>query len=1096
MEDVYSNFPQFEQIFEDNNIIIQDAIDEGGQALIDDNTLYTIPIVVHVLHLGVNHVSNISDAQINNAILQLNSDFENGGNENEVNIQFCLAQRDPQNNPTTGILRTNASSLASYNSLGISIGGNEMEVKDFTEIWPNNMYINIWIVHDIANDQPNAQAYGYATFPKSDPSIDGIVIQYDAMGTPEQSKVITHEMGHYFQLYHTFQSSPNQLCSLNDPCDNDDSNNNTEVCCITTGDRCCDTESHSQTFGCPETITLSCGEGINPPVIHNHMSYTNNACKDHFTQDQILRMRCALIEIRSTLTLSKGCEESCGPFVSGFSVDQDDLFTSFSADNQDAGTSYIWQIGNNILSNNQNSQSTNISLPTEYTVCLTTLSELCSEVSCKNVIQTDVINICPINNICEKVFNGNFEENNVDGWHHFQETVREFNIVCGWYNFIRSPFFCSDQINGDYIGFIAPNEIVSTFVDLDLIDGGTYQISFDYFVDKRASENMLDQLYAALSTTKTFSSFNNITKIKTINDIQSQDITNVPGNNAAACAIENFNFIPSEPLEFTYSSSMGQYLVFGGENSGGITVYIDNVNISQCIGPCSPDLDIEVEADGCSYSFNVIDNGIADHYSWAVTHQNGDIYKENGFQTGEESHVIFSEPGIYTICVFATCGAGGSSKCITINVDEGCDLNCDFIIPITNGSDCGYDSKTYSESIRIPKNLDLCPGTVEELVDGIEVISIEVYTGDPDFNFLNLVLGEFELGQTLQIMLCNETGGVSCYTFQTIADEVAECISCIELAPSTAVCDPNNNPLDGISNYTGSFSIPFILLENNLCGITSDIAGFSIESINYASGSTIIQYSIGKNNSDSFTGTVSICELFDNICLYLTINAVGCDEYDCPQLIILTGECSSVDEITGMASFGFTTILSGADGSSIDDLLSEYSICSQDDIFLEGGIINNVTITPFQGQKGYWNIGIMADISCDVLESGDVKHDLNILMCNDMGDEVCISFEIEFECDACKDIDSGKRNNVEYQGISSIYPNPASNKVTVAIASKNIKKPYSYILYNHLGMKILSEGLINEINEINLSNVMDGIYFISILENGLIIENHKIILIK
>src|SRR5258708_110556 len=61
---------------------------------------YTIPVVVHIIHNG--GAENISDGQVQNAIADLNTKYARNYADQ---IQFCLAQRDPNGNATTGITR-------------------------------------------------------------------------------------------------------------------------------------------------------------------------------------------------------------------------------------------------------------------------------------------------------------------------------------------------------------------------------------------------------------------------------------------------------------------------------------------------------------------------------------------------------------------------------------------------------------------------------------------------------------------------------------------------------------------------------------------------------------------------------------------------------------------------------------------------------------------------------------------------------------------------------------------------------------------------------------------------------------------------------
>ena len=92
------------------------------------NTIINIPVVFHVLYK--NSTENISEEQILSQLTVLNedfrrtnldainteSDFESVAADCEIN--FCLAQRTPENLPTNGITRTNTniSSFSLYDS--------------------------------------------------------------------------------------------------------------------------------------------------------------------------------------------------------------------------------------------------------------------------------------------------------------------------------------------------------------------------------------------------------------------------------------------------------------------------------------------------------------------------------------------------------------------------------------------------------------------------------------------------------------------------------------------------------------------------------------------------------------------------------------------------------------------------------------------------------------------------------------------------------------------------------------------------------------------------------------------------------------------
>lgn len=263
--------------------------------------LFTIPIVVHIMHTGtpVGEEYNISDEQVQEAIDYTNQMYraQNGFQGADIEMEFVLAKRTPECQGSGGIVRVDMSDNAAYVESGISVNGgigvNERTVKS-RSVWPNDQYINVWVIHKIEGQDGTSGRFiaGYAYQPSANPDAitDGVVLLASQMKAGNET--LGHELGHSFNLFHTFEGDGDgSVCPANDDCTLD-------------GDRVCDTDPHQRTnFSCNQEEVNPCTASPLGLTITNHMDYSS--CSERFTEGQKSRMRAALIALRGGLLRSQ-----------------------------------------------------------------------------------------------------------------------------------------------------------------------------------------------------------------------------------------------------------------------------------------------------------------------------------------------------------------------------------------------------------------------------------------------------------------------------------------------------------------------------------------------------------------------------------------------------------------------------------------------------------------------------------------------------------------------------------------------------------------------------------------------------------------------
>lgn len=262
--------------------------------------IYTIPIVIHILHGGepIGTGRNISEEQIMSQIEVLNEDFRRLNRDAantpsdfqdvaaDSEIEFCLAKRDPEGLPTTGINRVNVGDRV--------FGFNDDRAIKSRSYWPAEDYFNVWVTNLGGGllgyaQPPQTDLPGWEGFGNFSRTTDGIVVDYEWFGKGTGTargagRTTTHEVGHYLSLRHIWGDG---RCGFDDFCDDTP-------------------ESDGANRGC-DASHESCGT---VDMVQNYMDYTDDFCMNMFTNCQRERMRIVMENSprRASLLESKACD--------------------------------------------------------------------------------------------------------------------------------------------------------------------------------------------------------------------------------------------------------------------------------------------------------------------------------------------------------------------------------------------------------------------------------------------------------------------------------------------------------------------------------------------------------------------------------------------------------------------------------------------------------------------------------------------------------------------------------------------------------------------------------------------------------------------
>ena len=311
----------------------------------NNNLTYHIPVVFHIVYNTDNQ--NLPDSVIHSQIDVLNEDYrrlnENASNTREEflefagdpNIEFFLANIDPEGNPTNGIIHQYTDKeeflmFEDFLSNEITLDEVKFSSSGGSDAWDTNKYLNIWVCNigslDILGLELG-QVFGYAYPPvdidqalielsetqtvpdwptdmlTNDESVQGVVLHYTAVGRNNptanedgmtennEGRAAVHEIGHYLGLRHIWGDAlalfGEDGCLVDDGI-SDTPNANDQAGYV------CDFNKNT----CSGDVFGSSSEDL-PDMVENYMDYSPDNCLNMFTNGQINVMR-NILEISRT----------------------------------------------------------------------------------------------------------------------------------------------------------------------------------------------------------------------------------------------------------------------------------------------------------------------------------------------------------------------------------------------------------------------------------------------------------------------------------------------------------------------------------------------------------------------------------------------------------------------------------------------------------------------------------------------------------------------------------------------------------------------------------------------------------------------------
>ncbi|MBA3704552.1 MAG: PKD domain-containing protein [Bacteroidetes bacterium] len=341
----------FKEIIKRENLLQESVQQKENVQRLSSNDMFYIPVVVHLVAQPGNGVDQVTAARVIEQINVMNTMYRNTNSKPvgvlvsaDAKIQFCLAQTLPGGMAgwsnvngvvTPGIMKyTSTETTHQYNQVG------QNNLRTLSAAFNPSNYLNIYVVNSIPSGSGVIAGYSDSPINLAPGVLDGIVIDSRFFGGTtslagsvfpdhNQGKVIVHEAGHYFGLYHVFEGG-----------------------CTAPDDRVNDTPPTNENGGCPTPQTVnSCTIGTFA-LTENYMDYTNSNCWHAYTPGQRDRMHSIITTFRSNLVSASNLIASginCIGLNAGFSITNSNpcinTSVTFDAVASGAGLTYNWDFG-------------------------------------------------------------------------------------------------------------------------------------------------------------------------------------------------------------------------------------------------------------------------------------------------------------------------------------------------------------------------------------------------------------------------------------------------------------------------------------------------------------------------------------------------------------------------------------------------------------------------------------------------------------------------------------------------------------------------------------------------------------------------------